>query len=306
MQPRTGLLVGAAGADDHGRGRRGADRVDRRRHHLAGLAARARRALQAWGADVGAGVRFGETSIDGARVAITEYPCAKTMIGGEWRATTMRPCDTAVAAAADDRHQRPQRRAAPARPLPHRFRRQRRLPARSARSGSTTTRRPTRARARSGRRRGVAAGQRLRPRLEQSRPGSREPDLRAPTGGSRAPPATTAASSSPAGATSPSVADRSVPAAGAYLLHLWLRDEAGNDSPPTAVEVPLRLDDVPPGVAFAATTGGGFPDSVSADVYDEHSGPAGGELRYRRLGADSWTDLQARFVRGDAAGTARS
>ena len=66
--------------------------------------------------------------------------------------------------------------------------------------------------------------------------------------------------------------------------------------------MPLRLDDVPPGVAFAATEGGGFPDSVSADLYDEHSGPAGGELRYRRLGVDSWTDLQARFVRGDVAG----
>ena len=90
-----------------------------------------------------------------------------------------------------------------------------------------------------------------------------------------------------------------MPAPGTYSFHLWLRDEAGNDSPPTAVEVPLRFDDVPPGVAFAADTGTGFPDSVSADVFDEHSGPAGGEIRYRRLGAENWTDLQARFARDE-------
>jgi len=30
-----------------------------------------------WGGDTGAGIRYGETTIDGARVNLTEYPCAK-------------------------------------------------------------------------------------------------------------------------------------------------------------------------------------------------------------------------------------
>ncbi|MGE0068308.1 MAG: hypothetical protein AB7T48_13245, partial [Solirubrobacterales bacterium] len=44
------------------------------------------------GNDLGSGVRFGETLLDGARVALTEYPCEKISIGGEWRATRMQPC----------------------------------------------------------------------------------------------------------------------------------------------------------------------------------------------------------------------
>ncbi len=33
--------------------------------------------IQVWGSDTGGGVRFGETSLDGARVALTEYPCER-------------------------------------------------------------------------------------------------------------------------------------------------------------------------------------------------------------------------------------
>jgi hypothetical protein len=46
-----------------------------------------------WGSDVGGGVRFGETTLDGARIHLAEYGCAKVSIGGEWRATRMRPCE---------------------------------------------------------------------------------------------------------------------------------------------------------------------------------------------------------------------
>jgi hypothetical protein len=95
-----------------------------------------------------------------------------------------------------------------------------------------------------------------------------------------------------------SVPDRSLPGPGVYSFHLWLRDEAGNDASATAVEVPLRFDDVAPGVAFAVGAEPGFPASVSAEVLDRHSGPASGEIRVRRLGADAWTDLPTRFVGG--------
>src|SRR3954452_13417198 len=44
--------------------------------------------------DEGSGVSFGETFVDGNRIALNEYSCNKAQIGGEWRATTMRPCPT--------------------------------------------------------------------------------------------------------------------------------------------------------------------------------------------------------------------
>ena len=217
----------------------------------------------------------------------------------------MRPCDTAVAAAQTIATTAPQRRAAPARPLPHRFRRQRRLPAASARSGSTTTPRPTRAP--SGWRAATAGGGSTTStspgtnpdqgvaspiwgaywrvtgagRLRQRRPVRRRPRRR------RAP--------------RPLAAARRAPT----RFQLWLRDEAGNDAPPTAVDVPLRFDDVPPGVAFAADTGPGLPDSVSADVYDEHSARPAARSATAASAPTPGPTCRPRFVRGEAPGRAQ-
>ena len=103
--------------------------------------------------------------------------------------------------------------------------------------------------------------------------------------------------------------DRSVPAPGTYTLHLWLRDEAGNDSAASAIEVPLRLDNVAPGVAFEPTPdrdpGAALPDSVVATISDVHSGPAGGEISYRSLAAENWAELPTKLVRGGPADPAR-
>ena len=62
---------------------------------------------------------------------------------------------------------------------------------------------------------------------------------------------------------------------------------------------------MPPGVAFAADPGAGFPDTIRADVSDEHSGPAGGEIHYRRLGTDRWIELPAKLAPGAAPGQAQ-
>ena len=43
--------------------------------------------------------------------------------------------------------------------------------------------------------------------------------------------------------------------------------------PPRRSRLPLRFDDLPPGVAFAASEGSGLPDWIRADVSDQHSGP---------------------------------
>ena len=42
----------------------------------------------------------GETAVDGARVNLTEYGCAKALIGGEWQATQMQPCSLGVSGSA--------------------------------------------------------------------------------------------------------------------------------------------------------------------------------------------------------------
>ncbi|HWA53891.1 MAG TPA: hypothetical protein VG816_06940 [Solirubrobacterales bacterium] len=93
-----------------------------------------------------------------------------------------------------------------------------------------------------------------------------------------------------------------VPRAGAYTLSVWLRDEAGNESASSAASLPLRFDDVPPGVAFEPTAAGdALPAQVTAQITDAHSGPAGCEIHYRRLDGQQWTELPAKFQRGEAA-----
>jgi hypothetical protein len=264
---------------------------------------RGTQALQIGGSDVGGGVRFGETLLDGARVALTEYPCAKAMIGGEWRAMTMRPCELAVAASqaiattnfSDGPHG-----------LMH-------CVADFAGNAGCTAQHtvlidnnaPAHVRA---------------PALTGGEGWHRVNDFDLAWENPDQGPASPIAGASwrvlgPAGFDSGTrftsgrglaqLQNLLVPHAGAYTLSLWLRDEAGNEAPTSAVSVPLRLDDVPPGVAFTADSGGGFPDALRADVSDEHSGPAAGELHYRRLGSDSWTELPAKLVPGEAPGTAQ-
>ena len=254
------------------------------------------RFLDVWGSDVGGGVRFGESFIDGARVAVTEYPCAKAMIGGEWRATRMLPCQTAVAAS----------QAITTTGLsdgPHGFVHcLTDFAGNSSCFGHRTIHVDNNAPAHP-RSVGVAGGEGWR-RVNDFDIGWVNPS-QAPaspiwgafwritgrggydTGVNLAP-----------GRDVNRILDRTLPGAGAYSLQLWLRDEAGNEAPSTAVEVPLRLDDVPPGVGFDAGAGSGFPDAVRADVFDEHAGPATGEIRLRRLGADAWTELPTRLERG--------
>lgn len=96
-----------------------------------------------------------------------------------------------------------------------------------------------------------------------------------------------------------------VPRAGSYALSVWLRDEAGNESASSAASLQLRFDDVPPGVAFEpAAAEDAVPAQVVARITDAHSGPAGGELHYRRLGGDQWTELPAKLQPVDPAESA--
>ena len=46
--------------------------------------------------DTGSGLRFAQTSIDGALLARSEMNCSKVMVSGQWRGTRMQPCPTSA------------------------------------------------------------------------------------------------------------------------------------------------------------------------------------------------------------------
>lgn len=254
------------------------------------------------GDERGAGIRFGETFLDGARIDLVEYPCEKASIGGAWLATRMQPCLTGVSAASaidtrrfsDGNHN-----------IHHCV---------TDFAGNV----------------GCSPDQTVG--IDNNAPASpRNLTVAGGEGWRRVNDFDVAWANPPQGAASPiwgaywritgpagydtgvqllpgrdisALADRFVTRPGAYALHLWLRDEAGNDAPGSAVAVPLRFDDVPPGVAFRPDEGGGEPGRIEANVSDEHSGPAGGTISLRRLGGEGWTELPTRLQVGPTAGAA--
>ena len=251
-------------------------------------------AVSFWAGELGGGTRFGETSIDGTRVDLTEYPCAKALIGGEWRATQMQPCPLGPSGSAvvdttrfsDGLH------------AVHHCAID--FAGNVGCTGDATVaidnNPPAHPRSL------VIAGGEGWHRVDDFDLSWANPDqgpasaiwgaywrITGPAGydsGVQLAPGRDVAA----------LADRSVPAAGTYSLHLWLRDEAGNDSPASAIDVPLRFDDVPPTVAFAASGDGlEIPEQVRADVADALSGAASGTISYRRLGVEDWTALPTKL-----------
>ncbi len=254
------------------------------------------------GGDTGAGIRYGETTIDGARIGLTEYPCEKASIGGEWRATRMQPCLTGVSATqtvdttrfSDGNHS-----------LRHC------VTDFAGNVGCTADRAvgidnnpPAHPRNLT-----LAGGEAWR-HVDDFDLSWANPDqgpaspiwgaywrITGPAGYD------TGVKFAP-GRDIAAIPDRSVPGPGLYSFHVWLRDEAGNDAPSSALEVPLRFDDVPPGVAFAASDGPEIPEQIHAAVTDAHSGPATGTISYRRLDAKDWTELPTRMQPEPDAGKA--
>jgi hypothetical protein len=259
------------------------------------------------GGDNGGGVRFGETLVDGGRANLTEYPCDKAFIGGEWRGTRMRPCLTGVSGGAeigtgglsDGPHSISHCATDFAGNVGctpnHTFHVDNNPPAHP-------------------RRLTLAGGEQWR-RVNDFDFSWENPDQgpASPIGGAYW------RITGPAGADTgvkwapgrdiSALPDRAVSGPGLYAFHLWLRDEAGNDAPATTVDVPLRFDNVPPGVAFAVDgapeSGYELPATVSASATDAHSHPGGGEIRYRRLESEQWIDLPTRFQAGERADEGR-
>lgn len=250
------------------------------------------------GNDLGSGARFGETRLDGTRVAQTEYICQIALIGGEWRGTRMQPCLSTTSGAqsiatttfSDGPHS-----------LVHCV---------TDFAGNTACTVPRTihidnnppAHPRSV---ALVGGDGWRRRddfdLTWSNPdqGHASPIVGAAWRFGRA--GFDSGVRFAAGRDRTALSDISVPGPGIFTLQIWLRDEAGNEAASTAVNVPLRFDDVAPAVSFAGDEGGGMPERLIADVEDLHSGPAGGTIFYRRADAPQWTELPTKLAAGDVA-----
>jgi hypothetical protein len=255
--------------------------------------------LDVGGYDAGAGVRLGETKLDGARVGLTEYPCAIVSVGGEWRGTRMQPCQVGVAAThavattsfSDGPHEAVHCVADFAGNVGC-------GPSWRVLIDNNPPAHPKAV---------TVAGVEGWRRVNDFDLGWENPDqgVASPIAGAAW--RLLGASGFDTGVRFASgrdrhaLADLSVPAAGTYSLQLWLRDEAGNEAPTSAVTVPLRLDDLKPEVSFAAEEPEG---QLRADVTDPHSGPHSGQIVYRRVDAPSWTELPTKLVPGPEAGSA--
>lgn len=255
----------------------------------------------AGGDSAGSGIRFGETTFDGARVNLTEYPCAIAWIGSELRATRMQPCPPAgsghiaidTTRFSDGVHQ-----------LQH---------CASDFAGNVgcspswpiyiDNNPPAHARNL------VLAGGESWRRVDDFDFSWINPDQGPASRIAGAywritgPAGYDSGVKLVAGTNIAALPDRFVPAPGIYSFQLWLRDEAGNATPSSALEVPLRFDDVPPGIAFAPSEGADIPEQIRANVSDSHSGPAAGAISYRRLNAEGWTELATK-LQVDGAGKA--
>ncbi len=255
--------------------------------------------------DVGGGVRFSETLLDGARVGLTEYPCAKAMIDGEWRATRMQPCPTGAANEVTVQ-------TTNFSDGPHALQR-----CATDFAGNSACLFPSSVLIdnhppASPRNPSLGGGEAWR-HVDNFDFAWQDPDQgpASPIGGAywriTGPGGYDTGVNLASARDISSLADRTLPRPGVYSFHVWLRDEAGNADSGTAIEIPMRLDDVPPGVAFEAApdfAGPDLPSTVSADVSDEHSGPASGTIEYRRLNAERWIELPTRLRAGDEPGAA--
>jgi hypothetical protein len=270
---------------------------------VAGGWRRGTQSLSVAGADLGGGVRLGETLLDGARVALSEYPCAMAMIGGEWRGTRMRPCELSAGAvqsiATTSFSDGPHSLVHCATDFAGN------VACAGARTVLIDNNAPAHVRAPS-----LAGGEGWR-RANDFDLGWEDPDqgVASPIAGASwrvlGPAGYDSGIQFSAGRGLAQLRNLSLPHAGAYSLSLWLRDEAANENPASAVSVPLLLDDVAPGLAFEADQGPGLPDAIRAAVSDELSGPATGEVDYRRLGTDGWIEMPTKLNAAAAPGEAQ-
>jgi hypothetical protein len=267
---------------------------------LAGGWLRGERKLEYSALDGGAGLKRTEALIDGHPVVAHDHPCNVVSVSGEWRATTMRPCPTtrvgyypiSTTGFSDGPHSLGHCATDFAGNVNC-------LPVQTVFIDNNPPAHP--------RELTLAGGDAWR-RTNDFDPSWINPDQgpASPIGGAfwriTGPAGYDSGAKFVAGRDLRGLQNLFVPRAGTYSLGIWLRDEAGNETASSATSLPLRFDDVPPGVAFAPVAAGdAVPSQIAAQITDVHSGPASGEIHYRRLGSEQWTELPAKFQRGESA-----
>lgn len=250
---------------------------------------RGAQSLQFSNGDVGAGLRFAETSVDGSVHARSEMDCAKTMISGQWRGTRMQPCPVASTGT----HVVDTRGLADG---PHVLRH-----CAIDFAGSV----------------GCAADHWFR--VDNNAPGAprqlavaggdgwhrtngfdltwAEPDqgVAAPIYGSLHRLVGEGYRTDPVGSgLAGALKGVRVPGPGEHRIRVWLADQALNVDESHAVEATLRLDDVPPSGYFLDVTGDD-PQQIRVPVSDVHSGVAGGSVSWMPIGGGEWEKLPGGF-----------
>jgi hypothetical protein len=258
------------------------------------------------GNDTGAGVRYGETLLDGHRVGLVEYPCDVVQVDGELRGARMQPCLSTVSGngSVDTAHFSDANHI-----LRHCVTdfagNAACTPGQTVGIDNNVPAQPRNV--------SIAGGGGWRP-VNNFDLTWTNPDQRAasPIWGAFWRVSSAAGFDTgirfAGGRDVASLADVTVPGPGVYWLELWLRDEAGNESRGNAVTLPLLLDNVAPQIAFepvATQVSDDLPDLVRASVHDAHSGPVQGDISYRRLGREEWVELPTKLVAGSTAGAAQ-
>ncbi|HTU13971.1 MAG TPA: hypothetical protein VMF31_02115 [Solirubrobacterales bacterium] len=245
--------------------------------------------------DTGSGIRFGQTFVDGAQRAQTEHGCAKAFIAGQWRGTEMQPCSGGASGSHAVQ-------TAGLSDGPHQLRQCAVDFAGNTGCAADLTIRTDNTAPAAPRALNVDGGEGWR-RENGFRLGWLEPDQ-----GRAAPIASYGyRMAGPGSGTDPawrfgngSTESIRVPGPGEFRVSVWLADRAGNTDPRASEEAVLRLDDVAP-TAYFVEPPSEDPDRLRVAISDEHSGPAGGTISFRRQGEDEWRRLPAEQG-GDLAG----
>lgn len=246
------------------------------------------------GKDVGSGLRFAETSVDGSVRARTELSCAKEMVSGQWRGTRMQPCSTTSAGT----HSIDTRTLADG---PHVLRH-------CAVDFATAT--------------GCSTDRTIR--VDNNAPAApRDLTVTGGEGWHRTNDFDLTWSEPGQGAASPvraslhlitgkdgyqagpwvrgesgRVDDITVPGAGEYRVEVWLADEAGNQDRSHSAGATLLLDDVPP-TGYFLDPPADDPALIRVPVSDVHSGVTGGQIAWRPVAGGDWQVIPGTFDAGD-------
>ena len=251
--------------------------------------------------DTGAGLRYAQTSIDGALRASSEMSCAKTMISGQWRGTRMQPCPVTGTGT----------QAVDTRGLsdgPHVLRH---CAIDFAGGTGCTTDRTIRV---DNNAPAAPADLTVDGGEDWHRINSFNLSWTDPAQGVASPIASSqfrlsgpdGYAGGPWSRTGPArINEIQVPGPGEYRVRVWLVDQAGNSDESHSAEATLRLDNVPP-TGYFIDPPEDDPEQIRVPVADQHSGVTGGSIAYRPIAGGDWQAIPTHYtVDGEAALNAR-